>query len=174
MHFSRGDDAHVTRLRLGYAGAHGVSEPHLSVDGLTPEGPNLSHWPGNRTPGPWRADLSTGIALRFARADVAEQNDFLGEAETVVNDHYDTDGFGSLLAVLRPDVAFAREELLLAAAGVGDFGTWHTWRGFAIRTMPPPPGEPTHTTPPSKATGPRLPAAASSGWTKGLQTAAQW
>lgn len=132
MHFSRGDDAHVTRLRLGYAGAHGVSEPHLSVDGLTPEGPNLSHWPGNRTPGPWRADLSTGIALRFARADVAEQNDFLGEAETVVNDHYDTDGFGSLLAVLRPDVAFAREELLLAAAGVGDFGTWHTWRGFAI------------------------------------------
>jgi len=120
------------RLQLGFAGASGLSAPHLSVDGMTASGPNLSHWPGNRTPRRWKADLSTGIALRFARASAAEQEAFLGDAEFVVNDHYDTDGFGSLLAVLRPEIAFAREELLLAAAATGDYGSWQTWRGFAI------------------------------------------
>lgn len=120
------------RLQLAYAGADGVAEPHLSVDGMTPAGPNLSHWPGNRTPKKWRADLSTGIALRFARAPEAEREAFLGDARHVVNDHYDTDGFASLLTVLEPEIAFRHEELLLAAAAVGDFGCWVTWRGFAI------------------------------------------
>lgn len=122
----------TARLQLGFAGPSGSSEPHVSVDGMTPRGPNLSHWPGNRTPRRWKADLSTGIALRFARAAAAEQQAFLGDAAYAVNDHYDTDGFGSLLAVLRPELAFAREELLLAAAATGDFGCWQTWRGFAI------------------------------------------
>jgi hypothetical protein len=120
------------RLQLGFAGASGLSESHLSVDGMTPRGPNLSHWPGNRTPAMWKADLSTGIALRFARAPRDEQDAFLGDALLVVNDHYDTDGLGALLAVLRPELAIAREELLLAAAATGDYGTWHTWRAFAI------------------------------------------
>ena len=99
---------------------------------MTPAGPNLSHWPGNRTPRAWKADLSTGIALKFARASAAEQQAFLGDAELVLNDHYDTDGFGSLLAVLRPHVALVREELLLSAAATGDFGVFTTWRGFAV------------------------------------------
>ena len=120
------------RLRLGFAGPSGCPTPHLSVDGMTPVGPNLSHWPGNRTPPQWRADLSTGIALRYSRADTIEQERFLGDAQLVLNDHYDTDGFGSLLAVLRPQVAHDREEVLLAAAATGDFGVWHTWRAFAI------------------------------------------
>lgn len=124
--------APADRLQLGFAGQSGPDVPHLSVDGMTPVGPNLSHWPGNRTPRAWRSDLSTGIALRFARADRFEQEAFLGDAGLVVNDHYDTDGFGALLAVLRPEIAFAREELLLAAAATGDFGCWQTWRGFAI------------------------------------------
>ena len=119
-------------LRLGFAGPGGCPEPHLSVDGMTPVGPNLSHWPGNRTPRRWQADLSTGIALRYCRAPAADRAEFLGDAELVLNDHYDTDGFGALLAVLRPDLAIAKEELLLAAAATGDFGCWQTWRGFAI------------------------------------------
>ncbi|MEO6594528.1 MAG: DUF6687 family protein [Planctomycetota bacterium] len=122
----------TARLQLGFAGPSGCSVPHLSVDGMTPHGPNLSHWPGNRTPKQWKADLSTGIALRFSRAEAAEQEQFLGDVELVVNDHYDTDGFGSLLAVLRPELFVAREERLLAAAAVGDFGVWQTWRAFAI------------------------------------------
>ena len=119
-------------LALSFAGTADAPARHLSVDGMTPHGPNLSHWPGNRTPRHWKADLSTGIALRFARADADERWVFLGDAEAVLNDHYDTDGFGSLLAVLRPDVALRREEVLLAAAATGDFGTFSTWRGFAI------------------------------------------
>ena len=99
---------------------------------MTPHGPNLSHWPGNRTPKRWKADLSTGICLQFARADAARQREFLGEAEVVLNDHYDTDGFCSLLAVLRPDVATAREEVCLAAATTGDFQIFVTDRAFAI------------------------------------------
>lgn len=122
----------LANLRLGFAGAAGCSSPHLSVDGMTPRGPNLSHWPGNRTPGKWKADLSTGIALRFARSHEREQAEFLGDAALVVNDHYDTDGFGALLAVLRRDVAMTHEELLLAAAATGDFGAWQTPRAFAI------------------------------------------
>jgi hypothetical protein len=122
----------VHRLRLSFAGLPTTPPHHLSVDGMTPLGPNLSHWPGNRTPVQWKDDLSTGIALHFARAGVREQQAFLAGAEAVLNDHYDTDGFGALLAVLRPEVAFAREEVLLAAAGTGDFARFHTWRGFAI------------------------------------------
>jgi hypothetical protein len=122
----------IAGLRLGFAGSRGCQLAHLSVDGMTERGPNLSHWPGNRTPARWKADLSTGITLRFARAPAAEQHEFLGGVELVLNDHYDTDGFGALLAILRPDVAMAREELLLAAAATGDFGTWQTQRAFAI------------------------------------------
>ncbi len=125
-------DRPATRLELGHAAGDDAPPAHLSVDGMTPTGPNLSHWPGNRTPPQWKADLSTGIALRFAAASDDEQAAFLGDATHVVNDHYDTDGFGSLLAVLRPDVAARCEDRLLSAATVGDFGVWHTWRGFAI------------------------------------------
>lgn len=99
---------------------------------MTPDGPNLSHWPGNRTPPEWKADLSTGICLNFARAAANARERFLDGAAVVLNDHYDTDGFLSLLAVLRPDVALSREELALAAAATGDFGCFHTWRAFAV------------------------------------------
>ncbi|MGE3171546.1 MAG: DUF6687 family protein [Planctomycetota bacterium] len=122
----------LASLHLGFAGLPGTPADHLSVDGMTESGPNLSHWPGNRTPPRWKRDLSTGICLAFARAEPAAQRAFLGGVTTVLNDHYDTDGFGSLLALLRPRVAFAREELLLAAAATGDFGRFVTARAFAI------------------------------------------
>jgi hypothetical protein len=72
--------------------------------------------------------------LRFARAAAPEHEQFLGDAELVVNDHYDTDGFASLLAVLRPELAFAPRSCWLAAAATGDYGTWQTWRGFRDRS----------------------------------------
>jgi len=122
----------AARLSLGFAGLAQTPERHLSVDGMTKAGPNLSHWPGNRTPAAFKADLSTGICMNFARASHDQQARFLAGAGTVLNDHYDTDGFGSLLAILRPDVVEPREELLLAAAATGDFGTYHSWRGFAV------------------------------------------
>ena len=104
----------------------------LSVDGMTPQGPNLSHWPGNRTPPEFKADLSTGICLRFAQAPLDRRLQFLDGASLVVNDHYDTDGFLSLLTVLQPEVAIERQDILLEAAATGDFQSFQTRRGFAI------------------------------------------
>ena len=126
------EPAPATCLSLGFAGLPSTPELHLSVDGMTPSGPNLSHWPGNRTPQAFKADLSTGICMNFARADHDLQREFLDGADTVLNDHYDTDGFGSLLAILRPEVAEAHAGLLLAAAATGDFGVFHNEGGFAI------------------------------------------
>lgn len=105
---------------------------HLSVDGMSPQGPNLSHWPGNRTPPELKADLSTGICLRFSRAAAADRARWLEGADQVLNDHYDTDGFLSLLAITRPEVAQPREELCLLAAATGDYQTFQTDRAFAI------------------------------------------
>jgi hypothetical protein len=122
----------MRRLRLSFAGLPDATDAPLSVDGMTERGPNLSHWPGNRTPTRFKADLSTGICLRFARAPTADRERFLGETEVVLNDHYDTDGFLSLLAVLRPEVALAREEVCLLAAATGDFQSFQTERAFAI------------------------------------------
>ncbi len=104
----------------------------LSVDGMAAQGPNLSHWPGNRTPTEFKADLSTGICLRFAKASQEVQRDFLGDARLAVNDHYDTDGFLSLLCVLHPEIALAREDVLLEAAATGDYQSFQSRRGFAI------------------------------------------
>lgn len=119
-------------LSIAFAGASGCEVPHLSVDGMSPRGPNLSHWPGNRTPRRFKADLSTGICLLFSRAAPTDQEHFLGDAQAVLNDHYDTDGFLSMLAVTRPELALAHEELCLAGAATGDFGAWHGRSGFAI------------------------------------------
>jgi len=99
---------------------------------MTPQGPNLSHWPGNRTPPEFKADLSTGICLRFAQAPLDRRLQFLDGASLVVNDHYDTDGFLSLLTVLQPEVAIERQDILLEAAATGDFQSFQTRRGFAI------------------------------------------
>ena len=99
---------------------------------MSPRGPNLSHWPGNRTPDHWKADLSTGICLNFARAPHSAQLEFLEGAQTVLNDHYDTDGFLSLLAALRPDVILPRETTALDAAATGDYQAFQTDQGFAI------------------------------------------
>lgn len=119
-------------LNLGNLDLPGTPTWVLSVDGMAPEGPNLSHWPGNRTPANFKADLSTGICLGFAKAPLDQRLQFLDGATVVVNDHYDTDGFLSLLAVLQPEIALEREELLLEAAATGDYQSFHSQRGFAI------------------------------------------
>ncbi len=102
----------------------------LAVDGVFGCGPNLSHWPGNRTPSRYRHDLSTGMALRLARDP--DREEFLRGVTTVSNNHYDTDGFGSVLAVLQPDAALAVEDRLLDAALAGDFEVIRSWHALAF------------------------------------------
>lgn len=103
-----------------------VSEPDgapvVSVDGAWgAPGLNLSHWPGNATPARLRHDLSTGVALAFARLDPEERAQLAAGCVAVANNHYDTDGVCSLFAVLRPEEALKRAELLLDVAAAGDF-----------------------------------------------------
>lgn len=82
----------------------------------------LSHWPGNRTPTPYKADTSTEIVLNFLRSPVRDS--YLGHAAAVSNDHFDIDGLLAMWAVLHPDEALARADLLVRAAYAADFGTY--------------------------------------------------
>ncbi len=102
------------------------------MDGTEPGFRSLSHWPGNSTPAELKHDLSTGIALNFARLELAEQTRLMGTFEAIANNHYDTDGVLSAFAVLHPEQALARESALLDAAATGDFATWHGPEALAI------------------------------------------
>jgi hypothetical protein len=102
------------------------------VDGTEPGFRSLSHWPGNTTPAALKHDLSTGIALAWARLSPAERKGVLGDFDQVANNHYDTDGALSAFALLRPDEALPREEALLAVAAAGDFSIWKGEAALAV------------------------------------------
>lgn len=108
-------------------------EPLLSVDGaFGAPGLNLSHWPGNATPADLRHDLSTGIALAFARLDADERARRAAGCVAVANNHYDTDGVLAAFAVLAPDAALPRAAAMLDAAAAGDFFRCPTELAFQI------------------------------------------
>lgn len=99
-----------------------TSERLVSVDGAWDQpGLNLSHWPGNRTPPELRHDLSTGIALAFARQLEARRDELAAGCTAIANNHFDTDGVCAVFAVRHPGLALARERPLLDAAAAGDF-----------------------------------------------------
>jgi hypothetical protein len=106
-------------LRIQYAPG---TEPVISVDGaFAAPGLNLSHWPGNTTPRELKHDLSTGIALEFARLPAARREELARGCVAVVNNHYDTDGACALFAVVDPAAALERADFLLDVAAAGDF-----------------------------------------------------
>src|SRR5262245_52723944 len=99
-----------------------TSERLLSVDGAWGQpGLNLSHWPGNATPKELKHDLSTGIALAFARLPQRERERLAEGCVAIANNHYDTEGVCAVFAVRRPELALPRAEKLLAAGAAGDF-----------------------------------------------------
>lgn len=102
------------------------------MDGTEEGFRSLSHWPGATTPAALRHDLSTGIALAFARLSPAEQRAVVGPFVEVVNNHFDTDGVLSAFALVHPDLALPRAEAMLAAAATGDFATWNGPDALAV------------------------------------------
>jgi hypothetical protein len=105
----------------------------VSVDGAwNAPGLNLSHWPGNTTPPELKHDLSTGIALAFARLPEGRQAELAAGCVALANNHLDTDGICSLFAVRYPDRALPRAEKLLAAAATGDFFTVPSDEAFVV------------------------------------------
>ncbi len=95
--------------------------PVITVDGaFGAPGLELSHWPGNRTPPGLKRDLSTAIALEYARLPAHERTALAAGCEAIAVNHYDTDGLCALFAVLHPERALVHAPLLLAAAESGD------------------------------------------------------
>lgn len=99
-----------------------VAEPVIKIDGAW-EGPglDLSHWPGHRTPEALRHDLSTGVALRFARLSEHDRARLAAGCVALAVNHYDTDGVLAVWAVRHPEAALRHEEFLLEAAATGDW-----------------------------------------------------
>jgi hypothetical protein len=98
--------------------------PNIIVDGrgngatvLT-----LSHWPRNQTPPELKADSSTEIVINYLRSPERER--YRRGAEAVSNNHFDVDGLMSLWAVLKPEAALDRADLLIACGECGDFDRW--------------------------------------------------
>jgi hypothetical protein len=112
--------------------------PAISCDGLVRGAAlDLTHWQGNRTPGRFKADTSTEIALRFVVSPESAEQWADG---VVVNNHFDTDGLLSIWTLLDPKQALAHRDLLVAAAEAGDFDEWPAfdrglWLDAAIRRL---------------------------------------
>ena len=95
--------------------------PNIIVDGYPTNGTvlTLSHWPDSGTPGPFSDDLSTQIVFNYL--DGSERV----VADLVSNNHFDQDGLCGIFALLQPDWAEPRRDLLIDVASAGDFATFH-------------------------------------------------
>jgi hypothetical protein len=158
--------------------------PHVIVDGAARSGSvlTLSHWPQSPTPVGLARDLSAEIVFAFLRASRGGDGPGTAQArvgrhssrlelasaiagarwaEAVTNDHFDEDGFVSLLAVTDPDFALSHEELLVDVASCGDFGVVRSRQAAQIAFAIGPIGEDAGEAPPAPAdrpgsfTGPR-------------------
>ncbi len=115
-------------LRRFFYSSDGLDLPQnkgvLYVDGAAGAGFSealdleLSHWVPNRTPAPYKADTSTGICLRFIKAQPISNHSL------VVNNHTDVDGILSAFCTCNPDVLQGHESVIEGAARMGDFGAW--------------------------------------------------
>jgi hypothetical protein len=120
-----------------------VGRPNVIVDGAATTATvlTLSHWPGSTVPAPLRADLSAEIAVRYL-----EHPDQHVEAELVSNNHFDEDGLMGLYALVAPEDALARRELVIDVARAGDFAwsdTRHAARiAFALSALVDPAASP--------------------------------
>lgn len=94
--------------------------PNIVVDGTgTPASAIvLSHWKGAGTPPALKDDLSTQIAFRYLDAPELHV-----EVDAVSNNHFDEDGLCGIYAIIDPDAARARRDLIVDVASAGDFDT---------------------------------------------------
>ena len=97
----------------------------------------LSHWPHSGTPAELADDLSAQIVFRYL-----DRPDLKAGADIVSNNHIDEDGLVSVWAMVNPEEAQLRRDLLIDVAAAGDFGTYQDRRAariaFAISTYADP------------------------------------
>lgn len=114
-------------MRFEYYHAGLASLPKLSVDGTVENSVHFSHWRGNTTPAPVKADTSTEIALNLVGS--ADYRELTRGIELVTNNHFDTDGVLSVWTVLAGESALELRDNLIAAAEAGDFSECRTEDG---------------------------------------------
>ncbi len=99
--------------------------PHIIVDGAAQADTvlTLSHWPGSPSPPEFRADTGTEIVLNYLASPGAQKR-YAPKVRTVSNNHFDEDGLCAVWAMLHPEPALKRRELLIDVATAGDFNTY--------------------------------------------------
>src|SRR5579884_416332 len=107
--------------------------PKISVDGLDPQSHHLSHWRGNQTPPPLKADTSTEIVLRYLAHP--NQKQFFPQVSIITNNHFDTDGLLSVWTLLNPKKAEPMAGRLIAAAEAGDFSSFSSEEGVQMNLL---------------------------------------
>src|SRR5262249_27985695 len=93
--------------------------PKLSVDGTVDNAIHFSHWNGNETPAPVKADTSTEIVLKVVAAP--NRQELTRGIDLVTNNHFDTDGLLSVWTMLTGERALDLRDRLISAAEAGDF-----------------------------------------------------
>lgn len=114
-------------MRFEYYSEELSDVPKLSVDGTVPNSIHLSHWQGNKTPAPLKADTSTEIALNLVASP--RRDEWTQGCELVTNNHFDTDGVLSVWTLLQGARAVEFRELLIPAAEAGDFSEFRSEEG---------------------------------------------
>ena len=106
---------------LPYAAAS--LQPNVIVDGTANDRTliTLSHWRQSGTPADLMADTSTAIVFNYL-----DRPDLHVPADVVSNNHFDEDGLVGIYALLEPDAAVPRRDLLIDVAQAGDFGVYRS------------------------------------------------
>ncbi|TCW85105.1 hypothetical protein C5O80_07670 [Burkholderia sp. SRS-46] len=107
------------RDRLGFLPFdHAGGVPNIAADSIHNASTRLtlSHWPSNRTPARYRANLSTESVLRFVSETTVDP-----DVRCVTTDHVDLDGLASIYALAAPDHALRHQARLIDVARFGDF-----------------------------------------------------
>jgi hypothetical protein len=112
-----------------YTELDGVS--NVVVDGSAHDATRLvlSHWPGSPTPEAVRDDLSAQIVLH-----ALDHPALFDGIRVVSNNHFDQDGLMSVYALVDPDGARSRRDVVVDVARAGDFG-WYESRDAARISM---------------------------------------
>lgn len=105
----------------------------VSVDGLVPNSAHLSHWKGNQTPIPFKADTTTEIVFRYLSNP--RRRELFPQIRIITNNHFDTDGLLSVWTLLNPKKAETMTGRLISAAEAGDFSSFSSEEGVQINIL---------------------------------------
>ena len=105
----------------------------ISVDGLVPKSLHLSHWIGNETPKPFKADTATEIVFRYLASP--KRKEIFPQVGIITNNHFDTDGLLSVWTLLNPRRAEPMRDRLVASAEAGDFSFFASEEGVQINYL---------------------------------------